>query len=144
VTITLPHPWPGGTNESIKISAMNNHFEGNSQEPFPFGIPVGPEEKSGGPAGSGSRSPLPAGWRRLPTGLRGSRLYHVARPDGTAEYWEGEMPLDHGRVCRRFASELQARAWLHLASSPRFTLGVDDLEEVHESLRAADRYITEV
>lgn len=116
---------------------MKNHFDGNSREPFPSGAPWPAEEKPNDGASHGSGSPLPEGWRRLPTGLRGSRLYQVTRPDGAAPYWEGEMPLTHGPVRRRFASELQARAWLHLAAESRFTLDSIDLEEVNGSFRAA-------
>lgn len=115
---------------------MKNLPGRNSQKPFPFGEASEASERPGATSGRDSRSPLPDGWRRLSLGVRGSRLYHVMRPDGTAPYWEGEMPLNGGRVCRRFASELQARAWLHLAAQPRFTLGVDELDEVHESDRA--------
>ena len=116
---------------------MKDHREESSQKPFPFGEPLNAAETPDANAGRDSRSPLPEGWRRLPLGLRGSRLYLVTRPDGTAPYWEGEMPLNGARVCRRFASELQARAWLHLAAQPRFTLGVDGLEGLHESARVA-------
>jgi hypothetical protein len=116
---------------------MKNYLDGNSQDPFPFGSAVNAEETPDGNQGHGSRSPLPEGWRRLPTGLRGSRLYRVARPDGTAAYWEGEMPLNDERVRRRFASELQARAWLHLATEPRVMLDSVDSEEIHESVRSA-------
>jgi hypothetical protein len=112
---------------------MTDHRDEIGQKSFPFGEPVEASEKPGAKGGPDSRSPLPEGWRQLPLGLRGSRLYLVMRPDGTARYWEGEMPLNGVRYRRRFASELQARAWLHLAAQPRFTLGVDALEETHGS-----------
>jgi hypothetical protein len=118
---------------------MKKYLVGSSQTPFPFGTDVRPEDKSAASLPSGTRSPLPTGWKRLTTGLRGSRLYHVVQPEGGGEYWEGEMPLDNGRVCRRFASELQARAWLHLAAAPRFTVPSFDMDEVHESLRVSAR-----
>ena len=118
---------------------MKKYLVGSSQTPFPFGTEVTAGDKPTASAAGGSRAPLPNGWKRLTTGLRGSRLYHVVQPEGGGEYWEGEMPLDNGRVCRRFASELQARAWLHLAAAPRFTVASFEMDEVRESLRITSR-----
>ena len=114
---------PAGAPLGQKIFVMKNHLGGDRPAPSPSNELFNAEEKPDVMTGSGSRPPLPEGWRRLSTGLRGSRLYCVTRPGGTMTYWEAEMSLDSGRVQRRFASELHARALLHLAAQPRFTQG---------------------
>ena len=111
---------------------MKNRHRGDCRAPFPFGTPVSAQASPVGAAGSGNGRPLPAGWRRLDVDLPGSRLYRVTRSDGAAEYWDAERPLNHGRVRRRFASELQARAWLHLAAAPRIVLGLIGNQQASE------------
>lgn len=55
-------------------------------------------------------------WRRLATGLRGVRLFRVTLAVGGKVFWAVECTLNGVRVCRRFASELHARAWLSVAT----------------------------
>ncbi len=124
--------------------AMKNHRDGESQTPFPSNGRFHAEENPDFNTGGGSRSPLPEGWRRLPTGLRGSRLYRVLRPGDAAAYWEAEVPLDSGRVQRRFASELHARVWLHLAAGPRLLPGSVDGDEINGSFRVGAAFAGDV
>ena len=55
-------------------------------------------------------------WRRLATGLRGVRLFQVTLAVGGKVFWAVECTLNGVAVCRRFASELHARAWLSVAT----------------------------
>ena len=80
---------------------------------------------------------LPAGWRRLATGLRGTRLYRVSLPGHAAIYWEAAMKLGGKLLHRRFAGELHARAWLSATTEPRETGIPLDLEEIHGPIRTA-------
>lgn len=86
-----------------------------------------------GPTGA----PLPAGWRRLVTGLRGTRLYRVCPPGRATVYWEAAMKLDGKLLHRRFAGELHARAWLSVLTEPRSSAAPFDLEEIHGPFRTA-------
>ena len=80
--------------------------------------------KSGTPSREKAKPALPQRqhllerWRRLATGLRGVRLFHVTLPVGGEVFWEAEVTLNGEWVCRRFASELHARAWLSVATQP--------------------------
>jgi hypothetical protein len=80
---------------------------------------------------------LPAGWCRLATGLRGTRLYRVSLPGQAAIYWEAAMKLGGKLLHRRFAGELHARAWLSATTEPRETGIPFDLEEIHGPIRTA-------
>ncbi|AOS43335.1 hypothetical protein Verru16b_00378 [Lacunisphaera limnophila] len=94
----------------------------------------GGEEAAGG---SGVGGGLPAGWQRLSTGLRGTRLYRVALPGRMSVYWEAAMRLGGKLLHRRFAGELHARAWLSASTEPRESGIPFDLEEIHGPLRTA-------
>lgn len=93
----------------------------------------GVEESSAKAAGAS----LPEGWRRLPTGRRGARLYEVSQPGRAHVYWEAGMTLDGKRLRRRFASELQARAWLTVTNEPHRSEVPQDREEIHGAIRIA-------
>lgn len=100
--------------------------------------PAAPVNPAGaGPAGPAAAVPLPAGWRRLATGLRGTRLYQVSSPLRTGLYWEAVMKLGGKLLHRRFAGELHARAWLSATREPRGSGIPFDLEEIHGPIRAA-------
>jgi hypothetical protein len=75
----------------------------------------------------------PTGWRKLPTGLRGARLYVVTPYDGGA-YWLVEVMYNGAQLTRRFASELHARVWLVELLRPGFTPASFDREERNEPL----------
>ncbi len=103
---------PDSTMSSFQ-EASNHPFFGSSSSVPPF-------EEAPTSAGLHHLAPhsarfgqqgLRAGWRRLSTGLRGARLYAVTRPGGGV-YWFAEVGRDGVQLNRRFASELQARAWL--------------------------------
>ena len=81
--------------------------------------------------------PLPVGWRRLATGLRGTWLYEVSLPGRSAVHWVAEMKLNGKLLSRRFAGELQARGWLTTVNEPRSSAIPFDLEEHNEPFRAA-------
>ena len=81
------------------------------------------------------RTTLPAGWRRLASGMRDVRLYLV-KPRFGGVYWVTEMELNGQPLRRRFATELHARAWITLAKDPHPTELPLDLEELRESIRA--------
>ena len=70
-------------------------------------------------------------WRRLSTGLRGVRLFKVTLPEAGRVFWEAECILNGAGVCRRFASELHARAWLSVATQSRISLSSVEKQELH-------------
>lgn len=79
---------------------------------------------------------LPAGWRKLATRLRGTRLYQITSPAG-GTYWEAVVKLHDELVRRRFAAELHARAWLAAATDRTPTTTPFNLDELHGRFRAA-------
>ena len=81
--------------------------------------------------------PLPVGWRRLATGLRGTWLYEVRLPGRSGVHWVAEMELNGKLLSRRCAGELQARGWLTTVNEPRSSATPFDLEEHHGAYRAA-------
>lgn len=91
------------------------------------------QESPGSPAGAS----LPAGWRRLPTGCPGTRLYRVSPSGRAVVYWEAMMKLDGKLLRRRFAGELLARAWLTITTEPRSSAFPFDLEELNAAIRTA-------
>jgi len=88
------------------------------------------------PSPSRDDSHLPAGWRKLATRLRGTRLYQITQPAGTI-YWEAIVKMHDGLVRRRFAAELHARVWLAAATDRTPSVTPFNLEEVHGRFRAA-------
>ena len=97
---------------------MKKHRTEISDGPVPASaklvVPVQAGENS--PAAR-RRNPLER-WRRLASGLRGVRLFHVTLAASGKYFWETECVLNGRLVCRRFASELHARAWLSVATQP--------------------------
>lgn len=81
--------------------------------------------------------PLPVGWRRFPTGLRGARLFRVQPAGEGPVHWAVELKLDGKMVSRRFASELHARGWLSVATGPHVPALAIDRGELHDSFRHA-------
>lgn len=81
--------------------------------------------------------PLPVGWRRLATDLRGTWLYEVSPPGRSGVHWVAEMKLNGKLLSRRFAGEFQARGWLTTVSEPRSSAIPFDLEEHNGPFRAA-------
>lgn len=77
-----------------------------------------------------SQPPLLERWRRLATGLRGVRLFRVTVLAGNKLFWQAECMLQGGWVCRRFASELHARAWLSVANQPHSSLSSVEQKEL--------------
>ena len=69
-------------------------------------------------------------WRRLATGLRGVRLFRVTLAVGGKVFWAVECTLNGGWVCRRFASELHARAWLSVATQTRVVMSSVERQEL--------------
>lgn len=116
---------------------MNTFREDHSQDPF---TPLASTDESratdAGPNHPAS-PPLPAGWRLLATGLRGTWLYYVSPPSRSGVYWVAEMKLNGKLLSRRFAGELQARGWLTTVREPRTSATPFDLEELNGPLRAA-------
>lgn len=82
------------------------------------------------PFESPDQSPLVERWRRLATGLRGVRLFQITAAAGNKLFWQAECMLQGGWVCRRFASELHARAWLSVANQPRASVSSVEREEL--------------
>ena len=104
----------------------------------PPASPLAPPPVPGpAPGAHPGRPPLPAGWRALATGRRGTRLFHVTPQAGGGAYWEAEVTLHDVLVRRRFASELHGRAWLSLATELRPSAVPFDLEERNGPFRAA-------
>jgi hypothetical protein len=72
----------------------------------------------------------------IESGVRGARLFRVARADGLGWYWEVELKFGAKESDRRFASELHARAWLaswgNVLLEPRSV----DLEELNVRFRS--------
>ena len=83
------------------------------------------------PAEAKQKAPLLERWRRLATGLRGVRLFRVTLPVGGGVFWEAECTLNGASVCRRFASELHARAWLSVATQAKVTLSSVERQEMN-------------
>ena len=79
---------------------------------------------------------LPEGWREIPTGLPGARLYAVVPHQGGETHWQAEMTLNGAMQRRRCASELYARWWLAALHEPHFASGTIDSEELNEPLHA--------
>ena len=71
-----------------------------------------------------------ARWRRLATGLRGVRLFRVTLAVGGKVFWAVECTLSGVSVCRRFASELHARAWLSMAIQSRAVMSSVERQEL--------------
>src|SRR2546426_176771 len=95
--------------------------------------PPAPGEERGGP-----KSPaLPEGWKRVATGMRGTRLFRVTPRSGGKVFWEAEVTLNEKTLRRRFSSELHARAWLTVGSEPRQAVNPFDREEIHGRFRTA-------
>jgi hypothetical protein len=112
-------------------SIMNTYREGHSNDPFPSAEVVGdPPDSHGHHPGHC----LPLGWRRLSTGVRGTRLYRVEPPGGTL-HWAVGITMHGEPVLRRFASELHARAWLSIASEPPFPVRSTDLKLLNQAVR---------
>jgi hypothetical protein len=112
---------------------MKNHREEKNPPSRTVTPPPAVSPEGANPGGP----PLPAGWRAIATGLRGTRLYHVTLPGGGGVYWETAVILNEELVHRRFASELHALAWLTLAVEPGPSANPFDLEELNGSYRAA-------
>jgi len=110
---------------------MKIYREGQSTNPFPSDASAGAGSEPGDESRDDGRRSLPEGWRRLPTGLRGARLYRVAI-DGSESYWQAEMALNGVVRRRRFANELHARWWLAALDEPRQAPSVSDWEELNE------------
>lgn len=113
---------------------MKNQREGKFPKPSPVTPPPAAPPESGANSG---RSKLSEGWRSLPTGKRGTRLYRVTQPGGGGVHWVAEVKHRGEPVQRRFAGELHARAWLTLATERRPSAIPFDLEELNGPFRAA-------
>jgi hypothetical protein len=121
---------------AFQLSIMKIFREGQSTNPFPSDAPSGAgQEPNAGSQEKNEGHGLPEGWRRLPTGLHGARLYRVAT-DGGGAYWQAEMVLNGVAQRRCFASELHARWWLAALDEPRLAPSVSDWEELNEPMRA--------
>jgi len=116
---------------------MNTYREDTSKDPFTPMAEAGAARLSDDGHGCPNPPVLPEGWRRLATGLRGTRLFRVTPPGRGGVYWEAEMTLERAVVHRRFAAEIHARAWLGLRNEPRLTANPYDREEIHGRFRAA-------
>lgn len=116
---------------------MNTFREGTSNDAFTPMAETGAPRLSDDGHGCPNPPVLPEGWRRLATGLRGMRLFRVARPGGGGVYWEAEMTLARTVVRRRFAIELHARAWLGIRNESHPPANPFDREEMHGPFRAA-------
>jgi hypothetical protein len=119
-----PPPKPP-ENQIMKI-----HRERQSTNPFPSDAPSGDAQESDDGFRDSGHQGLPEGWRRLPTGLRGARLYRIAIHGGEA-HWQAEMTLNGEMQRRSFASELHARWWLAALEEPRLAPSVSDWEELN-------------
>ncbi len=75
------------------------------------------------------RNPLER-WRRIASGFRGVRLFHVTLVASGKYFWETECVLNGRLVCRRFASELHARAWLSVATQSLVALSSVERQEL--------------
>jgi hypothetical protein len=76
-------------------------------------------------------------WRKLASGQRGVRLYHVTLPAGGVPRWETELTLSGRQVHRRFASELHARAWLSVATQHDLAVSSVEREELNRPVSAS-------
>jgi hypothetical protein len=117
--------------QALETHIMKIYREGQSTNPFPSDASAGSGSEPGDESRDDGRRSLPEGWRRLPTGLRGARLYRVAI-DGSESYWQAEMALNGVVRRRRFANELHARWWLAALDEPRQAPSVSDWEELNE------------
>jgi hypothetical protein len=117
---------------------MDNYRADHSHDPF---TPTATSAKTAAAekhdSGGVVSLPLPAGWQRLATGLRGTWLYQINLSGGGAVHWVAEMMLNGKVLKRRFAAELHARAWLTIVCEPRSSTIPFDLEEFNEAFRAA-------
>ena len=126
---------PVAAAQAPETNIMKNYREGQSTNPFPSEAPSGAGQESDDGFRDSGRPSLPDGWRRLPTGLRGARLYRIAIDGGDA-HWQAEMTLNGEVQRRRFASELHARWWLAASNEPRSASSVFDGEELNAPWRA--------
>ena len=116
---------------------MNTFHDENSRDPFTsMTTAVEPRAADAGPD-LPANPPLPVGWRRLATGLRGTWLYEVSPPGRSGVHWVAEMVLNGKLLSRRFAGELQARGWLTTVIEPRSSAVPFDLEELNGPFRTA-------
>lgn len=111
---------------------INNHPAG-SRNPFDVMVPSNQKQRTP----PGDYPQLPDGWQRLPTGMRGVRLYRVQLPFGLGTYWEAGVMLNGQVVLRRFISERHARSWLSMVIEPHSAPGTTNLEDLNGPLRAA-------
>jgi len=116
---------------------MKNYRETQNIESFPPTPPPVDEPESNDRFRSDGRRCLPEGWRQLPTGLRGARLFRIVPLEGGDAHWQAEMTLNGEVQHRRCVSELHARWWLAVLSEPRFTPSIFDGEELNAPLRAS-------
>jgi len=114
---------------------MKIYREGQSANPFPSDASAGAGPESGDESRDDGRRGLPEGWRRIPSGLRGARLYRVAI-NGSPVFWQAEMALNGVERRRRFVSEVHARWWLAALDEPRLAASVSDWEELNEPWNA--------
>jgi hypothetical protein len=97
-----------------------------------------PEAKASVQAGATSSLGRPLEhWRKLASGHRGVRLYHVTVPAGGVPRWETELTLNGRQVHRRFASELHARAWLSVATQHDLAVSSVEREELNRPVSAS-------
>jgi hypothetical protein len=115
--------------KTYREASSNPSFNLNSDSTFESSAPSDGTRRPAAPA----IHPLPTGWRKLSTGLRGARLYLITLPDGGA-YWQVEVMCNGAQLSRRFASELHARAWLIELVLPGLTPASFDREEMNEPL----------
>lgn len=115
---------------------MNALSDDHSHDPV---LPVAPPTEAwltNDFSGNPFSAPLPEGWRRIPTGLRGTRLFRITPPTGSV-YWVAVMMLGRKPVSKHFTVELHARAWLTFVSEKRPAVTTFDLEERNGSFRTA-------
>jgi len=115
---------------------MKSGGKAQSTTPIPFPVSAGDVRKSGDKSPENESHRLAEGWRRLSTGLRGTRLYRVVPPKGGDAHWQAEMTLNGEVQHRRFASELHARWWLAVLNESLFTPSMLDWEELNAPARA--------
>jgi hypothetical protein len=116
---------------------MNTIRDEHSRDPFTAMTAAGESQAAGAGSVHPAVPPVPAGWRRLVTGLRGTWLYEVSPPGRSGVHWVAEMKLNGKLLSRRFAGELQARGWLTTVNEPRSSAAPFDLEELNGPYRTA-------
>jgi hypothetical protein len=108
--------------------------------PNPPAHPVAPDAQTRAPgraaAGLPHSSPFEH-WRRLASGQRGVRLYHVTLPASGMVCWETELTLNGRLVHRRFASELHARAWISVATEAKMAVSSVERDELSRPVSAS-------